>query len=53
MTDDTLDHWQILNVPKETKARIKAYAARHDMTIGQALTELINQVEQVNKGEII
>jgi hypothetical protein len=49
MVDDTtIDYWQIRDIDSDTKARIKAYAARNRLTIPQALTRLIDQAESTN-----
>lgn len=41
--------WTIRKIPVETKQRIKAYAARRGLKTPEALTELINRVEELEK----
>lgn len=41
-----MPNWHIREVDLNTRARIKAYAARHNITIAQALKRLIDQINK-------
>jgi hypothetical protein len=44
MTDkEDSNMWRIRNVPLETRKKVKLFALRNDLTVGEALTALIDK----------
>lgn len=44
--------WHVRNVPLETRRKIKVYAAKHGISLSDALTKLINEATVITKSYV-